>query len=207
MEAHTEEYNKYFKVLELSPKAAISEIRSSYQRLKTLYSGDSIAITAVSDDFSEEQRQNILSQIEEAYTKLSDLFKNSERIVDGKPKNYKSVILDDSLRKYVADIASFTGSELRKIREKLGIELHDIAGFTRIRRQYFEDIELERFSGFSSEVYLKGYILAYAHYLSLDPAKVANDYIARYKAWKDSDNGSNNGKLQSAFRNQEDNNR
>ncbi|MDP1759019.1 MAG: helix-turn-helix transcriptional regulator, partial [Thermodesulfovibrionales bacterium] len=62
----------------------------------------------------------------------------------------------------------------------------DMAVFTKIRKQYFEDIEREKFSSLPAEVYLRGYIMEYARYLSLDPEKVANDYIGRYRtAMKD----------------------
>ena len=86
----------------------------------------------------------------------------------------------------MSGMKSFTGGLLKELREKLGINLKDMASFTKIRKQYFEDIEREKFSSLPAEVYLRGYIMEYARYLSLDPEKVANDYIERYRlAMKD----------------------
>ena len=59
-----------------------------------------------------------------------------------------------------------------------------MAVFTKIRKQYFEDIEREKFSSLPAEVYLRGYVMEYAKYLSLDPVKVAEDYLNRYREWK-----------------------
>ena len=59
-----------------------------------------------------------------------------------------------------------------------------MAVFTKIRKQYFEDIERAKFSSLPSEVYLRGYVMEYAKYLSLDPVKVAEDYLNRYREWK-----------------------
>ncbi|MBI1810736.1 MAG: helix-turn-helix domain-containing protein [Nitrospirae bacterium] len=175
-----EDYKKYFEALELSPDAQLSEVRNSYLNLKSLYSNDSIVTSAIAYELSEEKRHDILEQVEEAYTKLIDFFENKGSNPSGSKK--PSFVVGEELKQYMSGMTSFSGESLREIREKLGVNLKDMAVFTKIRKQYFEDIEREKFSSLPAEVYLKGYIMEYARYLSLDPVKVANDYIGRYRA-------------------------
>lgn len=57
----------YYEVLEVSPDALPLEIRRAYKRSFALYQDDSIASYSF---FSEEERQGILSRIEQAYLTL-----------------------------------------------------------------------------------------------------------------------------------------
>jgi cytoskeletal protein RodZ len=61
--------------------------------------------------------------------------------------------------------------------------LYEVALDTKIRVEILENIEHERFDALPQEVYLKGHVSNYARYLLLDPRKVADDYISRYKTW------------------------
>jgi cytoskeletal protein RodZ len=81
------------------------------------------------------------------------------------------------------DSISFSGDVLRQIRKKKGIHLYEVALDTKIRVEILENIEHERFDALPQEVYLKGHVSNYARYLLLDPRKVADDYISRYKTW------------------------
>ncbi|MBI5026597.1 MAG: helix-turn-helix domain-containing protein [Nitrospirae bacterium] len=176
-----QDYKKYFEILELNPDASLQEIKASYLSLKGFYSNTSIVTDAISYELSEDSIQKVLAEIQEAYEKLAEFFKNTD--TEQKYKERQTVTEDD-LKRYLADITTFSGPALCKIRERLGIELKDIADFTKIRRQYLEYIELERFDALPAEVYIRGYVIAYARYLSLDTTRVAEDYMARYRAWK-----------------------
>lgn len=177
-----EDYKKYFEALELSPDAQLSEVRNSYLHLKSLYSNDSIVTAAIAYELSEEKRYDILGQVEEAYTKLIGFFENKGSDPAGSEK--PSFVVGEELKQYMSGMTSFSGELLKEIREKLGIDLKDMAAFTKIRKQYFEDIEREKFPSLPCEVYLRGYVMEYAKYLSLDPVKVADDYLNRYREWK-----------------------
>jgi len=175
-----EDYKNYFDTLEVSSDAQFSDVRNSYLHLKALYSSNSIVTSAIEYELSEEKRNDILEQIEEAYAKLADFFSNKE--IDSKGGEKPAFSPDEEFKQYVAGITVFSGEALREIRERLGVGLKDMAVFTKIRKQYFEDIELERYSALPAEVYLRGYVIGYANYLSLDPEKVANDYMERYRS-------------------------
>lgn len=173
---------KYFEILELDSGASLSEIKNAYLRLKRLYSTDSIVITPIADEFSKKRRLAVLRQIEEAYTKLNEELKDDGQKSTnfGKPDRAS----ENGAEGEEVESVSFSGDVLRQIREKKGIHLHEVTLETKIRAEILENIEHERFDALPHEVYLKGHVSNYARYLLLDPRKVADDYISRYKAWK-----------------------
>lgn len=173
-----EAYLKYFDLLELPPAAGIEDVRKNYAYLKRLYSGDSIEITALNDDFSQELRQEYLSRLDDAHEKLNQLLENQKP-----PHIGTTVSLDDELRSWIENITCFSGAALRSIRERMGVALKDIFAVTRIQPQYLEDIENETFESFRAEVYLRSYIIEYTRFLALDTRKILDDYLPRYRSW------------------------
>lgn len=173
---------KYFEILELDSGASLSEIKNAYLRLKRLYSTDSMVITPIADEFSKKNRLAVLRQIEEAYTRLNEELKDEHQKSTsfGKP----GTASENGSEGEEVDSLLFSGDVLRQIREKRGIHLYEVALDTKIRVEILENIEHERFDALPQEVYLKGHVSNYARYLLLDPRKVADDYISRYKAWK-----------------------
>jgi transcriptional regulator with XRE-family HTH domain len=69
------------------------------------------------------------------------------------------------------------GEYLRQKREDAGLSLKDISEITRIRTEYLKALENEDFSKIPGEVFIKGYIRAYLHALSLDPEEGINLYL------------------------------
>jgi hypothetical protein len=173
---------RYFEILELDSNASLSEIKNAYIRLKRLYSTDSMVIIPIADEFSKKRRLAVLRQIEEAYTKLNEELKGEGQ----KSTNFgiPGIASENGTEGEDVESVSFSGDVLRQIREKKGIHLHEVALDTKIRVEILENIEHERFDALPQEVYLKGHVSNYARYLLLDPRKVADDYINRYKAWK-----------------------
>lgn len=173
---------RYFDILELDSDASLSEIKNAYVRLNRLYSTDSMVMSPISDEFSKKKRLEVLKQIEDAYTKLHEELKDEQqRSIDlGKPFRTS----ENGAEGEEVESVSFSGDVLKQIREKRGIQLYEVALDTKIRVEILENIEHERFDALPQEVYLKGHVSNYARYLFLDPRKVADDYINRYKAWK-----------------------
>jgi len=173
---------RHFEILELDSDASLSEIKNAYFRLKRLYSTDSMVITPIADEFSKKRRLAVLQQIEEAYTKLNEELKDEHQ----KSINFgkSGIASENGAEGEEVESVSFSGDVLRQIREKRGIHLYEVALDTKIRAEILENIEHERFDALPEEAYLKGHVSNYARYLLLDPRKVADDYISRYKAWK-----------------------
>ena len=157
------------------------EIRNAYLRLKKLYSSDSVVMSPIADEFSMKERQEILRNVEEAFSKLMENVKSKyshhSRYVRHKPSAREPIGKENE------DI-SYSGPELKKIREKLGIPLFEVSLDTKIRMELLKSIEDEKFDVLPPEVYLRGHLINYANFLRLNPKKVAGDYMARYESWK-----------------------
>lgn len=61
------------------------------------------------------------------------------------------------------------GEILRTNREKRNINLDEVAGATKIKKEFLEAIEKNDFQKISSEVVTKGFIKNYAEFLGLSP--------------------------------------
>jgi cytoskeleton protein RodZ len=176
------ELKKYFEILEISPDSTILEIRNAYNRLKKLYSTDSVVISPIADEFSKKERNEILQQVEEAFKKLMEILKERH---GPSPSHTGELASDDDPSAEKTEEESYSGSFLKQIREKMGIQLFEVSLDTKIRMELLESIEDEEFDSLPQEVYLKGHLTNYASYLLLKPEKVTQDYIDRYRAWKE----------------------
>jgi hypothetical protein len=76
------------------------------------------------------------------------------------------------------------GRSLRKVREKLGIGIHEIAVKSKINYKILVNIEKEQFSKLPDAGHLRYYLTTYAKALFLDPQKVADQYMKRFRIWK-----------------------
>jgi len=176
-----ENYEKYFKILEISPDASLFEIKHAYLRLKKLYSTESPVIAPIAEEFPKKRRREILKEIEEAYSKIIALLENEqESIYDDEPS-----VSGEISKEGRTERISFSGPVLKQIRERLGIQLHEVALDTKIRVEHLENIENERFETLPPEPYLKGHIKTFASFLLLNPTKVVEDYLKRYREWKE----------------------
>ena len=175
-----EEKEKYLKILGLSSKATFVEIERVYKRLVRLYSSETSIISSIAADFSKSKKRKVIKELEDAYSKLSAQIEYEQSLKLQKNKASKTEkSLDHSLQKM-----AFDGRLLKDIRRKLGIQLYDVSLETKIRKEILKNIELEKFADLPQESYLKGHVLSYAKYLSLNPKKVVDDYFKKYKAWK-----------------------
>ena len=84
---------------------------------------------------------------------------------------------------------TYNGAVLQQIRKMKSITINELAQITCIRGAYLKAIEEEDFRTFTSEIYLKGYLLCYAESMNLPTEKVLDDYIRVYKNSARSENG------------------
>ncbi len=172
-----DDFKKHFETLELTPEASLSEVKKSYHLLKGLYSGTSIVTMSVEDEISDEEKTEILNQIEEAYQNLLNFFQEYPTV----PGDAERIVSGEDFQDTLSEITSFSGPVLKQIREKLNIGLHEIAMVTKIQIRYLENIEADDYAALPDEVYTRGFVKAYAKHLSLDPKKVADDFIEEYR--------------------------
>lgn len=174
-------YRKCCEILEVPLDAAMGEIKRSYLYLKELYSADSIASMALEDEFSDSDKKKILAEIEQAFQTLMALMRQERELPDS---GGNEPCDDEAVAEIVSEVELFDGPALKRVREKMGVSLDDIAMATRIQLQYLVGLEDENFEVLPPEVYTRGFVTSYAEFLSLDVQKVAADYMVRYREWK-----------------------
>ena len=97
-------------------------------------------------------------------------------------------MLREELAHEIGPNTPFTGNLLRKVRESLGVELEEIARFTKINQAQLQAIEDENFGDLPAVVYLRGFIQEIAKFLKLDPTQVARTYLRRHTQWRSETN-------------------
>lgn len=172
-----DELEKYFEMLELPPGASLRDIHNSYLRLKKLYAGDSIVLAPLGEEFPEKKRKKVLDEIEEAYLKLLAAKKDEP--------SRTAFLFGDALSPEKALDLPTTGPSLRKIRENAGVDLSEISKELKLRIELLKSLEEERFEALPEAIYLKVLLKNYAAFLGLNPAKVIDEYLRRYQAWKE----------------------
>jgi len=68
------------------------------------------------------------------------------------------------------------GNYLQSIRKNRGVTIEDVADQLHLVPSSIRAIEHDDYSGFQAEVYIKGYLKAYAKFLSIDPDDIAKRY-------------------------------
>lgn len=70
------------------------------------------------------------------------------------------------------------GERLEEARKKKGISIREAAEATKIRGDYLQQFENNRFDINLTEIYVRGFLRAYATYLKLPAEKLLNDYAS-----------------------------
>jgi len=175
-----DEKEKYLKILGLNSHATFVEIGRVYKRLLRLYSSETSIISSIAADFSKREKTKVIRELEDAYSKLSAQIEYEQSLkLQKKNPSGTEKSSDHPLHRM-----AFDGRMLKDIRRKLGIQLYDVSLETKIRKEILMNIELEKFEDLPQEIYLRGHVWSYAKYLSLNPKKVVDDYIKKYKSWK-----------------------
>lgn len=165
-------------VLELPDDASMLEVKTSYHHLKDLYTKGSIALSPLEDEYPPETRQEILASIEDAYAWF---VANHDRLFHEAPEEGSIKGISTAVRKEVGEVTEFSGASLKDIRQKLGIEPGEVEFATKIGLNHIKNIEDDNFCALPEEVFVKGYLAAYARCLGLIPSEVTEFYMKRYK--------------------------
>ncbi|MCL5677426.1 MAG: DUF4115 domain-containing protein [Firmicutes bacterium] len=78
------------------------------------------------------------------------------------------------------------GGELRAARQQRGLTIADVQTETKIRSRYLEALEEGRMDILPGDVYAKGFLKTYAHFLGLN----GHAFVERYKQWQTEQEGS-----------------
>ncbi len=74
----------------------------------------------------------------------------------------------------------YDGARLRRSRLRRGLEIDDVASVTKVNPTYLRFLEEERFPDLPARVYVRGFLMAYASAVGLDPPGVAASYLERF---------------------------
>jgi DnaJ-class molecular chaperone len=172
----------HYEILDLKPTATKSEIQQSFSRLRKTYETDSLAVYSI---LSEDEREDMMARIEEAYRILIDeekrynydqslglqISEEQEETSFGKFFPKKSRKRSDKKEKTAKDTASIdplSQDFLKRVREKKGISLKDIAESTNIRTYMLSALEDGEYRKLPGRAYAIGFLREYAKYLGID---------------------------------------
>jgi hypothetical protein len=171
-----------YETLEIAPGAPFREVHNAYLRLKKIYSGDSIALAPLGEEFSEKKRKKILDQVEAAYARVIA----GRKVASARDAPLFLDVTSGDAAEPEPGRTSFSGQVLKKARERSNIDLSAISKEIKLRIELLKNIEEERYEALPEEIYLKVHLRNYAGCLGLDSARVVEDYLGRYRAWKNS---------------------
>jgi flagellar biosynthesis protein FlhG len=193
--------DSHYELLEVPPTASFEDIRRANRRIRDVYGAESIAVSGLYDPASLEA---VHRRLDLAYTTLMDAAKRKEYDLelfpDGVPMPVAAQTseaiaarapakVDDpatlAARPPMPEIGprtEFSGPLLRQIREAVGVELREIAERSKIGMQYLSALEGEVFAKLPAAVYVRGFLAEYARALGLDPERVKQTYLERYRA-------------------------
>ncbi|NWF94133.1 MAG: helix-turn-helix domain-containing protein [Syntrophaceae bacterium] len=179
-----------YEILEVSPTATADEIQKAYERAKETFRSDSLAIYSL---YSEKEIEEIQAAIEKAYRVLMEeaLSKSFDRpypkTPEGRaeegPSERGGLSWDGAASPSFSDVPvdpeeePYRGKSLKRIRQRMGIDLRTISAQTKINMKMLEWIEEEAVERLPALVYLKGFLKGYAQCLGLDPQKVIQGYV------------------------------
>lgn len=80
------------------------------------------------------------------------------------------------------------GEKLKRARKRRGVDLIEAELQTKVRAKYLEALENEDFDLLPNDIYVKGFILTYANYLSLNPENIFSLYKQQRSIRKNTEN-------------------
>lgn len=187
-----------WELLGVSPGASVDEIRQAYQKLDLAFSPGSLALYSVVDP---EEQVLLQRQLRTAYQRLLRAAGASEpaateasrpvapaRPAVAPPPPTQTPATSPPRAdppELVAEInggRAVTGDLLRQTREAWGLSLDTVAKRTRIQARSLAAIEAEDFPSLPARVFVRGFVMAYARELRLDPEHVWSCFERRWQA-------------------------
>ena len=183
----------HYEVLEIARGSSLEGVARAYQLCMATYADDSMAGYTV---FEPGDAAAMRERIETAYRVLSDV--DSRRAYDAgldavkplelvsEPEVVVISVTDPALAEiepveaFDEDSDDYDGARLRRSRLHRGLEIDDVANVTKVNPTYLRFLEEERFSDLPARVYVRGFLMAYASAVGLDPACVAASYLERF---------------------------
>ncbi len=187
----------HYEVLEISRGTAPQEIERAYLLAMATYADDSLAGYSV---FEPGDAATMRERIETAYRALSDAdarvaYDAEIAPATGTPPQEVQQSLPPptaTLQEHSAEVEpvegfdedsdEYDGARLRRSRLHRGLEIEGVAKVTKVNPTYLRFLEEERFEDLPARVYVRGFLMAFASCVGIDPHAVARSYLARFDA-------------------------
>ena len=192
-----EELNPW-ELLGVTPDASVDEIRSAYSALEQAFAPGSLALYSVAD---REEQTKLQRQLQVAYQRLLRAAGATEPprppepvppppfqpavtepVPGPQPATAARATTPPAIVATVNTSGDVTGEDLRAVREAWGLTLDVIAKRTRVPRDRLADIENDSFGTLPARVFTRGFVMAYARELRLDPDLVWRCFERRWQA-------------------------
>ena len=197
------EVQNHYEVLEVSPGARREEIERAYRLATGTWAEGSLALYSIFDDAD---AAIMRERVDHAYSVLSD--DAARRAYDeetfdspAEPESDSNAHMREvepvgegygdvevSLQGALeippgggseAGEVDYSGARLRRARMHRGFEIEEISRITKIAGSYLHAIEEEAFDSLPAEVYVRGFVTAYARTIGLEWTNVATSYMTR----------------------------
>jgi len=196
----------HYEILEIPRSATAAEIERAFRMAEAIYSEGSLAGYSV---FGDGEAAAIRERVETAYRVLThpesrsaydamlggresapatessgepvEVIAATEDAADPASRPQRSAQPRDDLELEEEEPGEFDGGRLRRSRIHRGIEIEDIAGWTKINPTYLRFIEEDRYTDLPAPVYVRGFVTAYAEYVGLDAKQVAASYMESFE--------------------------
>jgi len=187
----------HYEVLEIPRDARSDGIERAYRLILATYSEQSLAGYSV---VRGADAAAIRERVETAYRVLSDV--DARRAYDAALSADRRVEPSAALPEPVEEVVvhraaaaagveafedfeeggEYDGARLRRARLRRSLDFEEISGKTKVNPSYLAFLEDERYAELPPRVYVRGFVMAYAACLGLDPVAVAASYMRRYDA-------------------------
>jgi DnaJ-class molecular chaperone len=184
----------HYEVLEVPRDCGPDGIERAYRLVLATYGEDSLASYSV---VREADAAAIRERVETAYRVLSDeearrsydVGLAGDHAVSEAPEPAEAPLLRSlptagGVEPFedLEEGGEYDGARLRRARLRRGIEFEEIARKTKLNASYLGFLEEERYADLPPRVYVRGFVMAFAACLGLDPVAVAASYMRRYDA-------------------------
>ena len=188
----------HYEVLEIPRGTPPQEIERAYQLAMATYADDSLAGYSVLEPGD---AATMRERVETAYRALSDadvrvaydaelaLATDAplQEVVENLPLLPTATLQEQSaeiepVEAFDEDSDDYDGARLRRSRLHCGLEIEAVAKVTKVNPTYLRFLEEERFEDLPARVYVRGFLMAFASCVGIDPQAVVRSYLERFDA-------------------------
>jgi flagellar biosynthesis protein FlhG len=180
-------FHDYYDLLGISMNASRQEVLNAYQKMRVLYGDPN---SNANEYFSADELIALRDILEKGYLILSHPLKRAaynEALKKAYPQKYshqtskvKSVAIPAEVRQSFLDRNDFDGVFLKQMREHMNMSVNELSDITRIKPEYLEALESNRYDELPAGVFVRGFVSQISKFYGLDEKKICESYMSRF---------------------------